>query len=300
MQSKGNTDQGFTLAELLVTMGIVLLVMAAAYQGYTRLLQGFEMESSSAEAQMEDMVNVNLLRQDILHSGFGLPRNVNEWPLEWEDGELTIRSTVNNLDQDTKQWALCSDNGTNMNPELDPGTDHEFVILDRDGNHHDNLDGCPSNQPGIFFAYPYNSSLGNACGASDDPFCYETTYSLQSQSMEGCAQGTEILQRFVSNNGQDLPIMNCVADWQVVFELDNNDRISDFDAEFSNPEDIRDRLKMIHVYVLAQEGGYKEDFDFSQEYSLQGVEETLSLEDVPDYSNYRWNMINFSIQPKDL
>lgn len=70
------TEKGFTLVELLITMTVFVLVIAAASQIFTGLLTQFKQQSKIAETNIEGIVGLEILRQDIAHAGYGLPWNV--------------------------------------------------------------------------------------------------------------------------------------------------------------------------------------------------------------------------------
>ncbi len=64
---------GFTLIELMITMVVFVLVIAAASQIFTGLLTQFKQQSKIAETNIEGIVGLEILRQDIEHAGYGLP-----------------------------------------------------------------------------------------------------------------------------------------------------------------------------------------------------------------------------------
>lgn len=70
---KGEFEAGFTLVELLVTMVMFVLVIAAASQVFTSMLTQFKQQTKIAETNIEGLVGLEILRQDIEHAGFGLP-----------------------------------------------------------------------------------------------------------------------------------------------------------------------------------------------------------------------------------
>jgi prepilin-type N-terminal cleavage/methylation domain-containing protein len=64
---------GFTLVELMITMVIFVLVMAAMSSIFSGLLTQFKQQSKIAETNIEGLVGLELLRYDIEQAGFGLP-----------------------------------------------------------------------------------------------------------------------------------------------------------------------------------------------------------------------------------
>lgn len=300
-----DSSRGFTLIELLVTMGIVLIVLTAAYQSYIRLLRGFVVESTSAESQMANVVNANFLRLDIAHAGYGLAHGEGNIPIEWDNStnSLTIRSMINNLDQDTLGWVMCN-NGTVIQNNNDSSWEG-YVFLAEDQTLNTPIDdsngtNCPS--PETYLGYPYEiSDPPSGCGGvgTDQP-CYNITYELSSsQNLDTCADGTRNLLRKVSGNAK--PILNCVADWQLAFELDTSGdgSIDTYETDDVDPSaNDADQIKQVHVYALVQEGSYERDYSFSGDTSMDGV--NLALPGTGEDEHYRWKMQKISIKPQDL
>ena len=301
-------ELGFTLVELLVTMGIVLIVLTAAYQGYTRLLRGFFAESSSASAQMEAMVNTNVFRLDITHAGYGLARDLSNRPIQWNNVSnrvnraLTIRSTVNNLQEETLGWILCYDG--NMIQESTGNASFSstaYVFLNQDKNFESTGGSCPAS--GIRLGYPYDGSPPpGGCSGTSQP-CYNVTYTLSgSQDLDTCAEGTRNLLRTASGGAAWEPVFNCVADWRVTFELDT-DADQDIETTVSDistlsVDQLYDQVELINAYILLQEGNYQKDFSFSGSTSQDGV--NLSLSSITDSSHYRWKIQKISVKPQDM
>lgn len=74
----GKTSQkGFTLIELMVTMVIFVLVIAAVSNVFTGLLTQFKQQSRISETNVEKTVGLEILRQDLEAAGYGLPWTVN-------------------------------------------------------------------------------------------------------------------------------------------------------------------------------------------------------------------------------
>lgn len=66
-------EAGFTLVELMITMVVFVLVIAAASQVFTGLLTQFKQQSKIAETNVEGIVGLEILRRDIEQAGYGLP-----------------------------------------------------------------------------------------------------------------------------------------------------------------------------------------------------------------------------------
>lgn len=71
-----HAKSGVTLVELLVTMVVFIIVIAASSQIFTGLLTQFKQQTKMAETNIEGIIGLEILRQDIEHAGYGLPWNV--------------------------------------------------------------------------------------------------------------------------------------------------------------------------------------------------------------------------------
>ncbi len=70
-----NFQTGFTLVELMITMVVFVLAIAAASQIFTGLLTQFKQQSKISETNIERIIGLDILRRDIEHAGYGLPWN---------------------------------------------------------------------------------------------------------------------------------------------------------------------------------------------------------------------------------
>lgn len=65
-------QSGFTMVELLITMGIFVLAIAAISGVFVPLISQFKQQSRVAETQIEGIVGLDILRRDINAAGYGL------------------------------------------------------------------------------------------------------------------------------------------------------------------------------------------------------------------------------------
>ncbi len=149
-----------------------------------------------------------------------------------------------------------------------------------------------------------------------------------------CAQNTGILYKGIVNqlNGQKTPIrlLDCVADIQLGFGWDV-DEDGDFELQGLYPgstdqyledinvftaQEIRERLKEVRVYILAQEGQRDSGFNFSGFSSDGGACATCvevgDVDDlnvgryfdlqavIPDFEEYRWKVYTVIVKPANL
>lgn len=74
---KNNFQKGFTLVELMITMVVFVLVIAASSSVFTGLLTQFKQQSKISEINIEKNIALDILRQDLDSAGYGLPFEVN-------------------------------------------------------------------------------------------------------------------------------------------------------------------------------------------------------------------------------
>jgi prepilin-type N-terminal cleavage/methylation domain-containing protein len=148
---------GFTLVELMVTMVIFVLVIAAASQVFSGLLYQYKQQSKIAETNIESVVGLDILRRDIEHAGHGLP---------WELSGSTYFEADNAMT--TPGWTTQNDESFNDGPPNNParGTDP----------------GGASNPPGAIRSGDNAGERGTdvlvikAVNVSDDAAAYKWTY----------------------------------------------------------------------------------------------------------------------------
>ena len=69
-------EEGFSLVELLITMVVFVLVIAASSQIFTGLLTQFKQQGAISETNIEGAVGLEVLRHDLAQAGLGLPRDL--------------------------------------------------------------------------------------------------------------------------------------------------------------------------------------------------------------------------------
>ena len=144
---------------------------------------------------------------------------------------------------------------------------------------------------------------------------------------ENCAPGAGVLYKATMNHiggaMNNVPILDCVADMQVVFGWNTGDPAgSDVDTytnadmttvsttlpwtpSLDDPTDIRKHLKLIKIYILAQDGGYDKNFTNPNALVDVGVSGETSLTkqlnlSSTNYQNYRWKLYRIVVKPKNL
>jgi prepilin-type N-terminal cleavage/methylation domain-containing protein len=66
-------QSGFSLVELIITMTVFVMAIAAATSIFVPMLTQFKQQSKIAESQVERLVGLDILRRDLEQAGFGLP-----------------------------------------------------------------------------------------------------------------------------------------------------------------------------------------------------------------------------------
>lgn len=66
-------EAGFTIIELMITMVVFVLAIAAVSSVFTGLLTQFKQQGKVAETSIEGAIGLEMLRQDIEKAGYGLP-----------------------------------------------------------------------------------------------------------------------------------------------------------------------------------------------------------------------------------
>ena len=134
-----------------------------------------------------------------------------------------------------------------------------------------------------------------------------------------CAANTGVLVKAVVRHDADgttpdlLPLLDCVADMQVVygFDMDANPATElawsgDVATGGSTAVLMRTRLKEVRVHILAQEGQRDDSFRYPSPSVLVGpdnvVGRSFDLNGVigSGYPNYRWKVYSIVVKPRNL
>lgn len=135
-----------------------------------------------------------------------------------------------------------------------------------------------------------------------------------------CAPNTGILYKanVSQKNGDfgstELPLLDCVADMQVVYLIENsaNGSVTETgDISALSAEELRDQLKSIQVFILTHEGGKDPLFNYPNttiavgptvDGKTSGTGRTfdLSANISSDWKNYRWKVYRMIVKPANL
>lgn len=121
-----------------------------------------------------------------------------------------------------------------------------------------------------------------------------------------CASNTGVLVKAVMAHDDPgtrnlLPLLDCVADMQVVYGLDNNGVVGWSDTLGTRTAaDIRTQLVELRVHILAQVG--QRDGSYAYPYDNVSVGSEGFTRSVPlsAYKNYRWKVYTIVVKPKNL
>lgn len=146
--------------------------------------------------------------------------------------------------------------------------------------------------------------------------------SIPAANMPGrCAPGTGILYKAILNQadgvlGGVLPLLDCVADMQVVTFLDTTVPPDGAGDVYSNglftaasttaAQTVRDQLAEVHVYILVHEG--QRDASYTHSPSTIWVGErgsitlgrSFNLAAITNWQNYRWKVYTLVVRPNNL
>lgn len=312
-----NNKKGFTLTELMISMAIMSLIVALTFPAFTNLLAESRGETASEETHIDKIIGLELIRLDLENAAYGIGRNEATPPISLTFNTaippairaLQLNSTLNNTNQSTVGWMIygCSNAfGKKLSDRVladrrQDRTNTNIVLLDDDKNFTTTTTttaSCPGS--GIYTAFPYAAGLNNACTTQ---FCTGVRYQLSDTNTLGnCAVGTQNLLRVVGGGGD--PVINCVADFTVTFDLD-----TDGDGVVNSPDaqllatttaQIMAQVKNINMYILMQEGQRDNGLNTPNANWSIATNITLNTANVTDANQYRWKEVRISGKPMSL
>ncbi len=168
-------------------------------------------------------------------------------------------------------------------------------------------------------------------GLNDDanisrPFNRTDYYINNANVPTHCAPNTGVLVKATANQADNtftiMPIVDCVADFQIVYYLDTNgdggwdQRANANGLDGLSAAQIRDQVKSVRVYILTHEGGLDRSYTYATVPTTINVGEvqadgatleanagrafTLSATIGGNWANYRWKVISLAVTPKNL
>jgi type II secretory pathway pseudopilin PulG len=166
-----------------------------------------------------------------------------------------------------------------------------------------------------YFIYRPSTGMPSRCARPNIGILYKAVFD---------ANGSTCADPLCVNFGASsvLPLLDCVADMQVVYALDNDEDGTFVDGSGTPPdgyaadistltaEEIRKRVKEVRVYILAHEG--QKDPNFTYRDSTIGVPASpdpgyglgrtfdFSTSGITDWQHYRWKVFTLVVRPLDL
>ncbi|CAG0956149.1 prepilin-type N-terminal cleavage/methylation domain-containing protein [Geobacter sp.] len=265
----------------------------------------------------------------------GVPRAVHTGDNQGPAGSdrLVIRSTVAGMDATAKKWTYATYSSVgSVLKQWDTAEDlaaGEKVIVVRATN----VDGVQGKQLVMKSAtefsttYPPNAAEFRPQAQSDLYLVYgvhptdtpvrpfnRVDYYLATPPKvpQSCAPNTFTLFKGIVGHDGDVipyPLLDCVADMQVIFGVDTS---GDGEVDMhlnevsTSAQEIRDQVKEVRVYILAQEGKKDRSFTYpTQKVRVGDFDSSLGSEfDLAgigaDWRNYRWRLYTVVVNPKNL
>jgi hypothetical protein len=128
-----------------------------------------------------------------------------------------------------------------------------------------------------------------------------------------CASNTGVLVKaVVSHNDGNfddfMPLLDCVADMQVVYRLDTNgdgtiDNTTNDISVGLTAQQIRDQVEEVRVYILGHEGQRDPNYTYpnnSITVGEFGLGNNFDLTGIANYQNYRWKIYTIVVNPNNL
>lgn len=253
---------------------------------------------------------------------------------------LVIKA-INVATNDTcKKWTFLTSTGvpappwTSTNPASENLNSTDRVIVISPGTPVTNSRALVVNGSGNFFT---QFNLGSLSGFSSPdetrviygvdppasggaslrmPFNRADYYVSTSNPPGRCAQGTGVLYKAIVSQKDGsfeniLPLLDCVADMQVITYLDNTGGNGDVNDKRGvllepDPNNIRNWLKEVRVYILAHEGQRDTSYTHPTNPILVGESATLgrnfdfTTAGILNWQNYRWKVYTLVVKPNNL
>lgn len=164
----------------------------------------------------------------------------------------------------------------------------------------------PSQSSELFIIYGVDPNTDLRMPFNRADYYISTTVTTPSE----CAPNTYVLVKSVinqsdGNRGTEMPLLDCVADFQVAFGRDtDNDGLRDstsYDITALTAQQIREQVKDVTISILTHEG--KKDINYTYSNSTINVGPNafdLSARIGTDWKHYRWKVYTMTIRPKNL
>jgi type II secretory pathway pseudopilin PulG len=390
-------EAGFSILEFIVSMTVLTLLFAGVMSVFVPLLQRTKLEAGIAQTQMENIVGLEMLRTDLVHSGHGLPWTLagltyneiasdphglnNATTNPPQALALAVNAGTNNSDYlaikannvaltDVSQKISFIQQGAlvpNVNPKVWGRADLDFGAEDRvlvmrlmDPDEKIPMTIVPQASGSFYIQWSAIAALPSGGFTNEVQYLFGLTsgenpimpfnradYFISTTSVPPrCfAPNTGVLVKSVVDHdtaelGPQLPILDCVADFQIAFGVDTT-AVPDKSIDcFTNnlatvlpaadlndatiARTVRERVREVRTYILVQEGLFQYEYRFNdfdaggtsvvvgeqnapaQDCSTNGSDEFLGKKAFnlsslgADYRKYRWRVVRMAVQPENL
>ncbi len=374
-------QEGFSLVELMITMVVFLLIIAAASGVFTSLLTQFKQQSKIAETNIEGAIGLEILRRDLESAGYGLAWNgliaygesndntffLNDAPSGtpraiisqnnatyaapndiFNGSDYLVIKAINVAQNDTsqrwtilkaapftapfnpRQWSISSENFGNtenvivLSMGATTATERSLVVSGTSfSTTYDNITTSPwpPEPPAqtinriVYGITPAGTPPQRPFNRADYYIWRATDSPATDEVPDRCAPNTGVLRKAVLNHsgtfaGGILPILDCVADMQVVFRRDTGaytDNLATLTETNGNgiidAQEIREQITEVRVYILAHEG--QRDLNYTYPNNAITVGEfgagrIFDLTTITNWQNYRWKVYTIVVRPNNL
>jgi len=197
-----------TLVELMVTMAILIIVLAAVFTSYLTVLKSHIQQSAIAQTNIDKSIALEILRKDIEMAGFGLPWNINGISYNEASSNSNYTPDPSYFNDAPPSGFAFSDNGN-----TDANNSDVLVIKSSIAN----IDNKVAKKWG--YAYYNSSSLKwNIKSQSSDEFTQRDYYIVLTIDDRKLITGTNWYFKGLSPD-----IYNATADLYLVFGIDASD-----------------------------------------------------------------------------
>lgn len=111
-------QRGFSLVELMISMALLMLSLAAASTIFSNILIPFKQQTKISETNIEGIVGLEIMRRDLELSGYGLPWTM-PLGINYQEASTSPASTYNDSTANPPRGILSGNNtGTNSSDYL--------------------------------------------------------------------------------------------------------------------------------------------------------------------------------------
>lgn len=263
-----------------------------------------------------------------------------------DDGSdyLVIKSTVVRNHTEAQKWTYLWNNGSTTiinswgTTEENMGNNTKVIAVNPKQNVNDMVlvtynQTFYSQLSNVLTAYSLKpSELFLLFGIGEDatlrmPFNRADYYISKSNVPGRCAEGTGVLMKAILSHSNGMlsdlsPLLDCIADFQMVFGVDitpdPDGRLDCYTNDLTtvgvnDAKNTRDRVKEVRVYILAHEGQMDRNYKYGSNIVRVGDDSGLSvcggagilgrdfdLTGITNYDHYRWKVYTLVILPDNL